>query len=61
MDEEEKRLKKQAIKEAMREWLDEEMKKTFETIGKWVTHTFAVLILGACVYLILVADGWKKM
>jgi hypothetical protein len=57
---EERKLRKEAIKEAMREWLDEEKKATYESIGKWITHAFTVMLLGALVWFIMISEGWHK-
>lgn len=50
---------KNAIKEAIREWLEEEKKKTYESIGKWIVNVFVVTLLLAFVYLMLWANGWR--
>lgn len=59
MNEEEKALRKKWIKEAFKEWLAEEKQRTYESIGKWVLQTFALLLVGAMVSLVLWANGFK--
>lgn len=56
MDEE---ATKRAIKEAVREWLDEEMKNVYQGIGIWIVRTFVALLVAAAVYLVLWANGFK--
>ena len=46
---------KTAVKEALKEWLDEK----FTTFGKWAAASLAALGLAAFVYFILWAHGWK--
>lgn len=45
---------KDAIKEALHEWLD----LKFMQFGKWTAGGFAVLVFGALVYVVLKAQGW---
>lgn len=59
--EDDKEIKKEAIKEAMREWLDEEKKRTYESIGKWAFNMFIVILVGAMFYAMMIVDGWKKL
>lgn len=47
---------KAALKEALREWLDEK----FAAFGKWSLGGIAAASLGALVYFILSAQGWHK-
>jgi predicted ferric reductase len=46
---------KAAMKEGLKEWLDEK----FSTLGKWSAGTFAALALVAVVWLILRSQGWQ--
>lgn len=46
---------KQAVKEGLREWLDEK----FQQFGKWSLGALAALALAALIYAILAAQGWK--
>lgn len=51
-----KRAMKEAIKEAAREWLNEQ----FATFGRWaLTSILAAAFVGA-VYLALIGAGWRK-
>lgn len=47
---------KSAVKEALKEWLDEK----FTTFGKWALGSLAALGLAAFVYFILWAHGWRQ-
>lgn len=47
---------KAAVKEAIKEWLDEQ----FAKLGKWTLGSLAALGLAALVYLILWANGWRQ-
>ncbi len=53
MDEEEKRLRIEATKIAIQEWLDEEKKKTYETIGSWFVNAVTLAIIAIGMYLLL--------
>lgn len=46
---------KQAAKEAIKEWLDEQVNK----LGWWSIKTLAGLGLIALIYFILIMNGWK--
>lgn len=48
---------KEALKEALREWLDEK----FAAFGRWSFYTLASLGLFALVYFILYMNGWKPI
>lgn len=50
--EEQKRLMKEAIKEAAREWLDDK----FVAVGKWSLYGGAALLLTAILHLIVMLD-----
>lgn len=45
---------KEALKEALRDWLDEK----FMLFGKWSAVGLATLMFGALVYIILRTQGW---
>jgi hypothetical protein len=47
---------KAALKEALKEWLDEK----FATFGKWTFHAVGVAALGALTYFILTMNGWHR-
>lgn len=51
-----KRQEKEAIKEAISEWLD----KQFATLGKWTFGGIASAAVAALGYLILTSQGWHK-
>jgi hypothetical protein len=46
---------KDAMKEAMREWLDDK----FAEVGRWGLKSLAALAIVALLWLILVTHGWK--
>lgn len=50
------RQEKAAIKEALKEWLDEK----FATFGKWSAAALAAAALTALVYFILILNGWHR-
>lgn len=54
--EEQKKLMKEAFKEAYTEFLD----ARFAQFGKWAMGTFLALVVGALTYFILVINGWKS-
>lgn len=56
--EEEERIKRY-VKEGVKEWLSNEKKAAYEGIGEWVMRSVIILMLGAMVYLILWANGFK--
>jgi len=58
-DKEEHDIKKEAYKEAMREFLEEQKSQTFESIGKWVTTVLSTLLAGSLLWLMLKANGWN--
>lgn len=49
-------MQKRVMKEAIKEWLDEQ----FTKVGKWTAASFVALLLATLVYLILWANGWHK-
>ena len=49
-------MQKRVMKEAIKEWLDEQ----FTKVGKWTAASFVALLLAALAYLILWANGWHK-
>lgn len=50
-----KALMKEAYKEAQKEWMDAKLQE----VGKWSLRTIAVFAIGALVFFILWANGWK--
>jgi hypothetical protein len=48
---------KQAMKEAMREWMDDK----FQEFGRWSFYSLLAAVFGAMVYFILTASGWHKL
>ena len=46
---------KDAVKEALKEWLDEK----FLLVGKWTVNGVLAAGLAALVYVILMQQGWK--
>jgi hypothetical protein len=51
-----KQESKDAVKEALHEWLDEK----YSTFGKWSLHSFLALLVAAACYFVLAANGWHK-
>lgn len=47
---------KQAVKEALTEWLDDK----FITLGKWSLGGILAAAFAGCVYLWLLSQGWHK-
>lgn len=47
---------KRIIKEAIREWLDEQ----FTKFGKWSAYGLLALATAVILYMTLVANGWHK-
>ena len=47
---------KSAVKEAIKEWLDEK----FAMFGRWGFTSLAALVLAALAYFILWANGWRQ-
>ena len=47
---------KEAVKEAIREWLDEK----YRDFGRWSAHGLMAMALAGVVYLALIESGWKK-
>lgn len=56
MPEIDKAIQKEAIKEAIREWLD----AAFAEFGKWTLRSLFALFLGGIVYVIMLSQGWHK-
>lgn len=48
---------KDALKEALKEWLDEK----FAMFGKWSLSAIGAATLGLITYLLLIANGWHKV
>jgi len=47
---------KEALKEAIREWLDEK----YSAFGKWTFHGLAAMALCGVVYVAMISNGWHK-
>lgn len=47
---------KEAVKEAIREWLDEK----YSTFGKWSLHGLLAMVMAGVVYLFMISNGWHK-
>lgn len=47
---------KEAVKEALREWLDDK----YREFGKWSFHGLLAVILAGGLYLALVMNGWHR-
>ena len=52
--EEQKELHKEAIKEAISEWMD----KQYSIVGQWTIRGFRTMLVVAVVYLWAAAHGW---
>jgi F0F1-type ATP synthase membrane subunit a len=48
---------KQALKEALKEWMDEK----FATVGKWSTGAVVTALIGMLVYFLLLSNGWQRI
>lgn len=46
----------EAVKKALREWLDEK----YSQFGKWTLHGLIAAGLGGLVWLFMVSSGWHK-
>lgn len=53
----EKDLMKEAIKEGLREWLDEK----YAAFGRWTFRGLMALTFSALVWLIALSQGWHKV
>ena len=53
---EDKLLIKEAVKETLREWLDEK----YTVFGKWSLHGLLAMLLAALAYFIATQNGWHK-
>jgi hypothetical protein len=49
------RIYKEAVREALKEWLDEK----FAVVGKWTVNSVLAVGLAALVYFVLAYNGWK--
>lgn len=49
-------LAKAALKEALREWLDDQ----FAAFGKWTAASLAAVIFAGLIYIALSATGWHR-
>ena len=47
---------KEAVKEAIKEWLDEK----YASFGKWSFHGLMAATLVGGVYLFMISQGWHK-
>ena len=47
---------KEAVKEALKEWLDEQ----FARVGRWTVYGIVAAGLVALVYFILMHNGWRQ-
>ena len=56
IDQLQRREFKALVKEAIKEWLDEQTTK----VGKWSIRFLTMLLLGALAYFILTQQGWHK-
>ncbi len=56
MPEIDKAIQKEAVKEALKEWLDE----AFATFGRWTFYGLFALAFAGLVYLALIGKGWIK-
>ena len=56
MTDDREEMTKRALKEALKEWLDER----FALFGKWSFAAAAALLLAGAVYFILISQGWYK-
>lgn len=54
--EEMKEIQKQAIKEGIKEWMDQQYQK----FGKWALGMFFSAVFFALIYFILTTNGWHK-
>jgi hypothetical protein len=56
MSNNERNIHKEAVKEALQEWLD----KQFATLGKWTLGGLMSMGFAVLVYLYLAQNGWTK-
>jgi hypothetical protein len=49
-------ITKTAIREVLREWLDDRIRD----VGKWSLRGMALLVFGALLYFILTHTGWQR-
>lgn len=59
MNRDDDELKVEAYKKAMREFLEEQKKETFESIGKWAMTILSTALAGALLWLMLKSSGWN--
>lgn len=53
---EQKKLMKAALKEGIKEWLDDQ----FIQFGKWTMAALMAAVIGAGVYFVLWSQGWVR-
>lgn len=56
MPEIDKNIQKEAVKEALQEWLD----KQFATLGRWTFRGICAMGFAGLVYVWLTSSGWHK-
>lgn len=47
---------KEAVKEALKEWLDDK----FTAFGKWSFHGLLAMAFAGVVYVFMISNGWHK-
>ncbi len=55
MDDNQQSEMKSAMKDAIKEWMDEK----FAEVGRWTIHSIVVAALGLLAYFILATHGWQ--
>lgn len=55
-DREQQEELKEAVKEAIHDWMDEK----YAMIGRWTTNLVVMGLVAGALYLALIADGWVK-
>ena len=50
-----KELVKNALKEGISEWLDEQIQE----VGKWTLRAFAAVLVAGLAYFVLMLNGWR--
>lgn len=57
MTEQERKEMKEALKEGIKEWMDEK----YAALGMWTAASMAALAVAALTWLVLRANGWHKL